>query len=180
MKNPKFRYYRISHSNSWRKSSQIRNSLFETRSGPQLTEKCRMLDEIHVFLEIGPYYSVGLPGDCLDRYFYILDNHTESHKKSRPKNIFSKFRKVFRKNIFWKFLENFPKLFENQKTYWFVNWKIVMSCRSPHLSCATCIHKKLCIKNYAYKKSMHKKTMQEINAFWLIFCIVFLSQGYGV
>ena len=58
-------------------------------------------------------FSVDLLGDFLNYDFYTLHNHTESHKKSRPKNIVSKFRKVFRKNIFLKNFETFWTTFRN-------------------------------------------------------------------
>ena len=47
-------------------------------------------------------FSVDLLGDCLNCNFYTLHNHTESHKKSWTKNIFSKIRKTFPKKSFWE------------------------------------------------------------------------------
>mgnify|MGYP003725279709 CR=1 FL=1 len=53
-------------------------------------------------------FSVDLPADCLNYHFYIVHDHTESEKKSRSKNIFSKFRKLFRKKyVFGKFRDFF-------------------------------------------------------------------------
>ena len=54
-------------------------------------------------------WPVDLLGTCLTRYFCILDNHTESHKKSRTKNIYFSCRFFFFKNIFEKFPDFFWK-----------------------------------------------------------------------
>ena len=61
-------------------------------------------------------FCVDSLGDFLNYDFYTLRNHTESRKKSWTKNMFSKFRKVFRKNIFekcfGKFLKTIPNIFK--------------------------------------------------------------------